>query len=164
MVLGFKTIWNGQPTYFVDKILALVEPNFRHHHPRPKIHTIRKGQRWKKGMLLHMATGVRTPQYEQFNQGYPELERCTHEQKIEIKQVDNQDKDNLEYLYWVWDRSKDGDMHYLFEVHIDGRKLLYYEITEIAVNDGFEDAESFFRWFGFADFTGQLVHWTDKRY
>lgn len=56
MVLGFKTHFpDGSPTNFVEAILS-----------GRKIHSIRSGTRWRKGMSIHMATGVRTKSYHQF--------------------------------------------------------------------------------------------------
>lgn len=63
MVIGFKE-------QFVQKILS-----------GEKFHTIRrdKNNRWKKGMIMHMATGMRTKKYKQFAQRV-----CTGTQRIEI--------------------------------------------------------------------------------
>lgn len=36
-------------------------------------------------------------------------------------------------------------------------------VLELAVNDGFDSDEMFFKWFD-KDFDGWLIHWTDKRY
>lgn len=48
-------------------------------------------------------------------------------------------------------------------VYVDGRQLSYSEIEELAVNDGFDSAEDFFKWFK-KDFRGWIIHWTDKKY
>lgn len=61
MILGFKPI-------FVDKIKS-----------DSKIHSIRKGNRWKPGAKIHFATGVRTKKYKQFGLG-----ECIRVQSIEI--------------------------------------------------------------------------------
>jgi hypothetical protein len=61
MVLGFKK-------QFPEKIIN-----------GEKIHTIRKGYRWKAGTKIHFATGVRTKNYNQFNSGV-----CVSVQSIEI--------------------------------------------------------------------------------
>lgn len=57
MILGFKTInpKTKEPTNFVQKIMD-----------GTKIHSIRQGNRWKPGMLIHAATGVRTKNYNRF--------------------------------------------------------------------------------------------------
>jgi hypothetical protein len=51
MVLGFKK-------QFPEKIIS-----------GEKIHSIRKGNRWKAGNKIHFATGVRTKNYQQFHFG-----------------------------------------------------------------------------------------------
>lgn len=63
MVIGFKE-------QFVYKILN-----------GTKIHTIRedKHDRWRPGMTMHMATGVRTKNYKQFHE-----DNCTSVQEISI--------------------------------------------------------------------------------
>lgn len=61
MVLGFKK-------QFPEKIIS-----------GQKIHTIRVGNRWKPGMKIHFATGVRTKNYQQFNSG-----TCVSVQSIRI--------------------------------------------------------------------------------
>lgn len=48
-------------------------------------------------------------------------------------------------------------------VSIDGRKLTILEIHELAVADGFDNIDQFFDWFN-TDYTGKIIHWTDKRY
>lgn len=140
MVLGFKThLPNGKPTGFKSKILAGVDSSIE---LIPKIHTIREGERWKPGMKIHMATGVRTPKYEQFNKEYPELQTVIHTQKIVIK---NQFDDQA----GVW---------------IDDIKLGDREIIKLAMNDGFNSPTEFWRWFIWQDFYGQIIHWTNFKY
>lgn len=71
MILSFKTKFsNGEPTDFVEKILS-----------GEKIHTIREdpGCRWKAGMHIHFATGVRTKQYKQFHSAV-----CTKVEELEM--------------------------------------------------------------------------------
>lgn len=48
-------------------------------------------------------------------------------------------------------------------VFIDGIRKTRDQILELAVNDGFDSDEKFFKWFD-KDFDGWLIHWTDKRY
>ena len=50
------------------------------------------------------------------------------------------------------------------QVFIDGRKLEYREIVELAKNDGFNDVNDFISHFGLGRYEGKLIHWTDKRY
>ena len=101
MVIGFKE-------RFIKPILA-----------RTKLHTIRgdSHNRWKIGMRMHMATGVRTKKYNQFNE-----EICKSVQKIKI-------------------------YSYPEIIIIDGRKLSYPEISDLSKNDGFESIDEFWSWF-----------------
>ena len=50
------------------------------------------------------------------------------------------------------------------QVFVDGRKLEYREIVELAKNDGFNDVNDFISFFGLGRHEGKLIHWTDKRY
>lgn len=188
MTLGFKEFFpwstkdNPAPTYFREKILAsagymwltMIYPQGKGKpviegesfakkgcilHQK-KLHTIRAGSRWKAGDIMHMAYGVRTKNYQQFNKGIPELERVKSVQKIEIKYLTPSEKKSME-----------GTSYYNPEIYIDGKFFRNYNM--IAINDGFtndpdlrygKDAvEYFLRWFS-KDFTGQIVHWTDLRY
>jgi len=150
MILGFKTTFPwGEATGFIDKILACVYPS----KYIPKRHTIRTGQRWKAGDWLHMATGVRTAKYQQFNKGVYELAKCRATQRFDLTY-----------------RNRD-----VVALYID-KKLKYcknrdhvFEVTpgwmdQFAKNDGFNDAEHFFKWFTGSVRNGQVIHWTDLKY
>lgn len=50
------------------------------------------------------------------------------------------------------------------QVFVDGRKLEYREIVELAKNDGFNDVNDLISYFGLGRYEGKLIHWTDKRY
>ena len=50
------------------------------------------------------------------------------------------------------------------QVFVDGRKLEYREIVELAKNDGFNDVNDFISFFGLGMYEGKIIHWTDKRY
>lgn len=106
-----------------------------------KIHTIRhdKPNRWKPGMLIHFAKGVRTKNYINFQMG-----QCFSMQKIEIKY----------FLHGLGEN---------VTVSIDGRKLQQSEVETLARNDGFDSFVDFFNWFN-QDFEGKIIHWTDFRY
>lgn len=123
MILGFKSRFKG-------KIIN-----------GQKIHTIRKDKhgRWKPGMKIHFATGVRTRFYNQFWYGY-----CKSVQKIEI----------------LWTH-KFGLM-----VDIDGNLFAGKGLEEIAKNDGFDNVHEFIVWFlpKPGVFEGKLIHWTNKIY
>lgn len=50
------------------------------------------------------------------------------------------------------------------QVFVDGRKMEYREIVELAKNDGFDDVNNFISFFGLGRYEGKLIHWTNKRY
>lgn len=172
MILGFKqqfpwsTKKNPAPTNFREKILAgvgmvnihskaptsvgVLEDNFSltgNSIYKPKIHTMREDphNRWRAGRSIQMV--YRGPKYsilDHFNKGIPELEKCKSVQKVEIK--------------WIKPEIPTGA-----EVIIDGRFLSYDEIDTLAINDGFNSIEDFFRWFR-NNWSGYILHWTDFRY
>jgi hypothetical protein len=109
-----------------------------------KIHTIRLDpkRRWKPGMKIHFATGVRTKHYCNFKMGV-----CKSIQKIDMfKGAGYPD-------LWLDDEYR--------ELHI---------LKQIAKNDGFDSFDDFVEWFfpGHTDsvrrFEGVLIHWTDFIY
>lgn len=139
MILGFKQTFPwGKPTKFKEKILCGVLPDVYSLHYKKKIHSIRKGSRWKPGMSIQMAYGVRTSNYEQFNKDHQGLQTCISVQNISISP---------------------GGL-----VLIDGRGLNQYTKNMLAENDGFESFEYFMKWFKDGMHNGQLIHWTDYRY
>lgn len=129
MILGFKP-------QFRDKILS-----------GTKIHTIRedKHNRWKPGIVIHGATGVRTKYYNQFFKDY-----CRSTQRISIS----------------------FNVYNNIEIVIDGRLLFGASEKEaLANNDGFDSWESFDNWFRplinkseFLCYQAKLIHWTDFTY
>lgn len=130
MILGFsKTfIINGtrKQTKFVDKIRKGV-----------KIHSIRldKSNRWKQGNLIHMATGVRSPNYYCFM-----TEVCTLVQRMHINPADK-------------------------TIELSGVNLHNIEIEQLAINDGFDSVGDFWSWFeSYEPADVKLIHWTDYRY
>ena len=134
MILGFKK-------QFVTPIIK-----------GEKIHTIRedKNNRWKKGNLIHFATGMRTKNYNQFK-----IDICKSVQKIEIKY-----------------RLGFNDEKRIPSVFVDGKKFVegleigysdFPKLIELINNDGFELAKDFFDWFN-KDFKGKIIHWTDYLY
>lgn len=138
MILGFKEKFPwGANTYFKNKIWASIEKtNFP--SITPKLHSIREGDRWKAGMKIHMAYGVRTKNYNQFNKGIPELEYCKSVQEISISP---------------------GGL-----IMIDGKGLNEYTKSLLAANDGFDSLEDFMKWFKKGLHKGQIIHWTDYKY
>jgi len=131
MVLAFKP-------QFVQKI---IDENKRH--------TIRQdiNKRWKVGNDIHFATGVRTKNYNQFYKS-----RCKKVDEIEI----------------IWNHPFRADFNSsscvmidgkgYFSVIVNGKRLGYSEMSNLAKNDGFDNVEDFADWFN-ADFTGRLIHW-----
>ena len=132
MVIGF----NKQ---FPDKITA-----------GTKKHTIREDvhNRWHAGMVMHMATGVRTKNYNCFK-----LDTCKSTQHICIF-----------YDYPIGSKRTVViiDNKYIYDNLCPDLKAIV-RMNELAFNDGFDSIESFFEWFN-SDFSGKLIHWTDLRY
>lgn len=164
MVLGFSQYFDKQktkPTYFMEKIL---QP-FYEDQPnpivfKPKIHTMREGNRWKAGDLMHMAYGVRTKNYQQFNKGIPELERVKSVQRVSITWLWN----NPEFETHIsWPRQIVDGVEYVPVVHIDKRLCSFEDVQQLSENDGFYSMWQFFAWFN-RDFSGQLIHFTEKKY
>lgn len=147
MILGFKTHINGKPTFFPEKIKACTVLSYRAQY-EPKLHTIRKGKRWKKGMKMHMATGVRTNNYHQFNGGAVGLEYCL---SVQFIQIDNNEINGRRVFV-----EDDGDDTF-------PKTLSEAEIRTLALNDGFASVDDFWSFFQ-GRFTGQIIHWTTMRY
>jgi len=133
MILSFKK-------QFPDKILS-----------GEKIHSIREDSRgrWVAGRPVHFATGVRTKNYNCFQEGV-----CVSVQRIEILHYAFLEKqpaievivdDNIKF-------TQRGN-------HIYNSNF----IKQLAKNDGFDSVEDFFKWFS-SDFQGKIIHWTDFRY
>lgn len=116
-----------------------------------KIHTIRqdKPNRWKSGMLIHFAKGVRTKNYINFQLG-----QCFSTQKIKIKY-------NPGGGVNVW--IDDQWFHYQTDWGLSWDKESEERILQLAKNDGFDSIGDFFNWFN-QDFEGKIIHWTDFRY
>ena len=134
MVIGFKK-------EFVPKILN-----------GTKEHTIREDlhDRWKVGMKMHMATGVRTKEYNQFDEKI-----CTGIQTFRV----------------IWkDSPEDSLLGRSVRVFIDGKNVTdsFFDddntvLEVLAKKDGFDSVNKFFQWFS-TDFKGKIIHWTDLKY
>lgn len=167
MTLSFTQTIDGLPNYFIEKIweglpekdidvydLIVMDyrikfgcewdgKNFIHH--LPKIHTIRANRhsKWRAGMDIHFVINNRQKNRFQF----APVVKCISVQEI-----------------WIL-KFNDIDLG----VKIDGRNLTASEAEEMARNDGFEDADGFYKYFltnseyG-ENFYGKIIHWTDKRY
>lgn len=125
MILGFKTQFN-------EAILN-----------GTKIHTIRKGKRWKAGMSIQFYNHVRTKKMKKFR----EDGICVSVQDIEI--VFN---------------------GVFATITIDKRKLGSGKTYMLAKNDGFKELNEFDAWFykvtneGKEVLIGQIIHFTDMKY
>ena len=153
MILGFKKNFpDGTPTNFKSKIangtmLNPTAPNFWLHLPEGflyKIHSMREDQndRWQAGKTIQMAYGVRTKQYEQFNKGIEELEKCVSTQEV----------------FMVYDSD--------IKINVDGKHLNATEIEMLIKNDGLTRTQ-FLDWFFPKDvfvWSGKIIHWTNFRY
>lgn len=169
MNLNFTTHINNTPTFFVEKITkALSETipddlnefipantaalNYKSEMlyidkvlavPAKK-HTIRvdASKHWKAGNNIHFLIHNRTPQRFQFAPVIP----CVSVQTIEITWIDT-----------------DGFKLPIPTVFIDGNWIVYHDLKQLAVNDGFDSIDAFFEYFN-TDFKGHLIHWTSLKY
>lgn len=165
MKLSFGTTINGQPNYFIEKIWkgltnlsAHLESDYYQYLQRyiekfnhswdgdeyteflePKIHTIRKdaGNLWASGMEIAMVTDKDRPEEFQFA---PTLS-CQGIQKMTIV--------------------KEGSRP--VQVRVNERLLGEPELHQLAVNDGFQNAEDLCSYFN-NSFEGKLIHWTSFKY
>lgn len=116
MVLGFKP-------QFEPKIMN-----------GTKKHTIREdaNNRWRVGMAIHFATGVRTKKYKEFKKG-----KCNAVCKIEIEPSNRQ----------------------VMIVNNGYEKVLQtQDIERLAKDDGFDTVDEFFKWFN-KPFKGKIIFW-----
>lgn len=136
MVIGF----NKQ---FPDKIIA-----------GTKLHTIREDSkdRWKVGVCMHMATGVRSKKYNCFKQ---DICKGTQQIVIEYRIESIEEILSTEILVSI-------DNQYFYDNLTSDSKTIE-RMKKLALNDGFDSIDDFFDWF-YTDFTGKLIHWTDLRY
>lgn len=160
MILPFmkKFPW-GEGTFFKEKILAC-EPE--HHRimfgsngeEAMKLHTIRNGQRWKPGNRIHMAYGVRSKQYEQFNKDREDLQTVVSVQRFDL-------------VIRPWCKMIFVDRQFKYLIRTDlpfdeerGGPWLY----QFSKNDGFDTIDQFWKWFKHPIRNGQIIHWTDLKY
>lgn len=180
MTLSFSETINGRPTYFIEKIwAALINHNddisINHYEEylnahislfnkdfgynemmiAPKLHTIREdaSKRWREGMDIHFVINNRTKDRFQFA---PVL-KCKSIQYISIPYVDDYPivhiGDTMESsMPFYWENPNDNEDGYGVE-----------QMKELAMNDGFNSIEDFFKYFD-SDFTGKIIHWTNKSY
>lgn len=111
----------------------------------PKLHTIRRGNRWKEGTPIHFKIWTGKPYVDKtFN--FAPVIPCKGVQEIEFK----------------WRKTATGRC---VNVFIDGKDVTtnIELIDNLAVNDGFDNRKDFFEWFK-DDFKGQIIHWTNLKY
>lgn len=121
MVMGFSTMWRGEPTNFEAKIMD-----------GTKWHSIRAGNRWSEGRTIQFATGVRTKAYRQFAE-----DACLRVQAVKITpSMPNPGKPDS-YLPRVAVKRGEQGVFML---------LAPFEVMALAINDGFESAYDLNRW------------------
>jgi hypothetical protein len=102
-----------------------------------------KHDRWKVGMKIHMATGVRTKNYKQFAEAtvskIDQVEIIYTLCPIRITRIGVNIKINGEYL------TNDSG-----------------ELDELIKNDGFKSRQEFFNWFN-KDFKGKIIYWENLK-
>jgi hypothetical protein len=124
MILGFKTMFPwGEPTNFSEKIIS-----------GKKLTTIREGSRWKPGMKIHFATGVRTKNYNQFASGVCRL------------------------VYDITIVPKDKEIYIIDTGTSEIFHIKKNDIKAISRRDGFDSVEDFWKYFDKL-FQGQLISW-----
>lgn len=152
MTLSFKHHIQNTPTHFMEKILHPHNTMIQKHFPDmlPKIHTIRKGNRWKAGMKMHMVYHNRSKNRFQFNENEPELQTCNGVQEVELNFHPHTGLEGL-----ICSEKED-------------RILSPAQLQLLAANDGFNSTDELIYWF-FPDgqegqFFGQIIHFTDFKY
>ena len=172
MILPFSTQLNGKPTYFVEKIWSSLMPKYAEPKYNPmryilpqvyfecidkgflnmnphnaKYHTIRedKKERWKPGRKIDFFINCRQKSMFRFAPVLP---------VVSVQKV------TMSYL---WGK--------VIMITIAGREMYPSEKEQFAMNDGFDNWESFFEYFydvikNTEDnfFTGKIIHWTDLKY
>ena len=145
MTIMFMTKFkDGSFTNFVPKIKrALMDTSGEGFDctVNPKHHTIRSGvaKNIKIGTKLSLRIWTGIP-YRSHQEEFAKAE-CTGKHKIHIWQ------DHF------------GGRH----IVIGEKMLVDSEIERLAINDGFDNVNQFFSWFGW-EFEGVLIHWTDINY
>jgi len=149
MILGYKKRFPwGSETNFKRKILEDIKKH--------SLRTDRKN-RWITGRKIQHAHGVRTKQYDHFQNG-----ECKSVQHIVIEEltVDTLEPDH----FYIYDYQINGKPDIKgFRILVDDRVLSWEEIITLSRNDGFDTVQDFFRWF-FDGFNGKIIHFTDLKY
>lgn len=166
MTIPFSTHINGKPTLFPEKILKSLEhvemrksdrkwmydlmasglfDLDKQEHVLPKIHTLRedKHNRLLPGVIIDGFINSRTVNMLRIMPKVPIV--STQEVLITFK------KETCEF-FEKWPT-----------IIVDNHVLSSKNVEQLAINDGFEDEESFFEYFK-NGFQGKIVHWTNHRY
>lgn len=164
MKIGYsdKFQW-GEPTNFRDKIQEGVTQrnqlmyNSQYAKPsvRPKIHTLRTDEknRWPPlTNTIHHTYFNRSPKEDIFA-----ITPCTGIQLCAIVWKSKQIRVLIDgHLYTTYPCPGKEDKISMAWPHVE-------RMRELAWNDGFDSPEQFFRWFS-KDWSGKIIHWTNKRY
>lgn len=180
MILGFTQKINKKPNYFVRKIWsALVsfqierpisfeifdalhlnalnvrfdystDFSFEKAEYKPKIHTIRAGNRWRVGMMIDFFINTRTINMFRFAPKTP----AKHVQNIKIRYIIDPGYPDETMIEFYIDNK-------LF--CIGYKEYVLKKIYDLAINDGFESAEDFLNYFN-KEFTGQIIFWAGDKY
>lgn len=147
MILGYKKYWPwGGMTNFAFKIIHGIKKHSLRRDPK---------NRWKPGLKIQHAHGVRTKDYMQFFKG-----ECKSIQLIKIEKNDGVLKDD-DYVYREVIKGVEFIMG--FKVTVDNKVLSHETIAILATNDGFDSITDFFDWF-WDGFDGKIIHFTDLKY
>lgn len=193
MTLPFSQTWPsrmgelaGQPNYFTNKIMKSMWLNYPDETRKlvigrttkqarrfmeiqpfedltvgesqllpPKLHTIRedKSNRWKAGNDIHFVINNRTKNRLQF----APIIKCKGTQYISIIYIDD-------YPIVYLGDTQESCMPFYWENPYDSEDGYGVEqMKELAMNDGFNSIEDFFKYFD-SDFIGKIIHWTDLKY
>ncbi|MDR6196175.1 hypothetical protein [Siphonobacter sp. SORGH_AS_0500] len=133
-----EKIWAGIPRGEAKMNFGIYVPNLRTQFP-PKIHTLREDreQLWQSGKEITCVLHKGKPNEYEFA-------------KLVCRSIQN-----VEIIPFGLNRMP--------EVYVDGRLLSDAETEAFIKNDGFDSVLQFRLWFS-SNWTGRLIHWTDKRY
>lgn len=181
MTLGFSQKLNRKTTQFVEKITRCLDniqvPNLRNYaadaaeklgytttdefaeavvYAEPKLHTMRedKNDLWHAGVDIHYVINNRTSNRFQFAPVTP----CISTQKVNIV-YENREAGNRRVMIAIDGRMEGGASFYP-----SGQLATVWGITDqLAINDGFESVEDFFKYFN-KTCERKLIHWTNLKY
>lgn len=158
----------GTPTWFREKILCAImqedaffffSPEYIEAHeniekkiPFAKLHTCRENYAYWKKIVDKVNTGIGVLSLRQwegkpYNSKRPaflDIKACG------IQRLRIQIKSDHELKYPVF--------------YIDDHKIDGLMLCDLAINDGFNDTYDLINWFGWKDFDGCIIHFTEFRY